>query len=133
YGKIASVFIPFCRQEPSHKTSGNAYSSQHDNHGGRVMFTVPGFSNKKEFIEGMIECGRVVFKAVTIILQEMLLNRQRLFEGGHSLLSNAMRQVCNFLRLHGNLKVVGTDLIGVGQGLRGSFVRDELRNARGRR
>ncbi len=73
------------------------------------MFTVPGFSRKKEFIKRMIECGRVVFKAVTVILQEMLLNRQCLFEGGQSLLSHVMRQICNLLRLHGNLKVVGTD------------------------
>src|ERR1700675_3664718 len=109
HGEIAPVFVPFRRQESCHQPSGDPYSPQHHDHGGRVMFAVPGFSYKKKFLEGRTERGRVSFKAVAIIFQEMLLDRQRLSEWGRGLLDDAMRQVCNLLRPHGNLKVMGTD------------------------
>ncbi len=97
YGEIAPVFIPFCGQEPCHKSSRNAYSSQHHNHGGRVMFTVTCFSRKKKFLERMTERGRIGFKAVAIILQEVLLDRQRSPKWGRGLLDDTMRQVCDLL------------------------------------
>ena len=61
------------------------------------MFTVPCFSGEKKFLERMIERSRVAFKAVAIILQEMLLDRQRFPEGGRGLLADAMRQVFDLL------------------------------------
>ena len=61
------------------------------------MFAVPGFACKKKFLERMTERGRVGFKAVAIIFQEMLLDRQRSFEWGRGLLADAMRQVCDLL------------------------------------
>ena len=97
YGEIASVFVPFRGQKPCHESSGNAYSSQHHDHGGRVMFTVPCFSCEKKFLERMTERGRVGFKAVAIILQEMLLDCQRSPKGGRGLLADAMRQVFDLL------------------------------------
>src|SRR6202795_5102169 len=97
HSEIGPVFIPFRSQEPCHKSGGNAYSSQHHDHGGRVMFTVPGFSSEKKFLERMTERGRVAFKAVAIILQEMLLDRQRSPERGRGLLADAMRQVLDQL------------------------------------
>ena len=109
HGEIAPIFVPFRGQEPCYESSGNTYRSQHHNHGGRVMLTVPDFSREKKFLERIIKRGRVGFKAVTIIFQEMLLDRQRLFEGGRGLLGNTMCQVCNLLQPQGNLKVVGTD------------------------
>jgi len=73
------------------------------------MFTVPGFSCEKKFLERMVERGRVGFEAVAVIFQEVLLDHLRLFEGSRGPLGDAMRQVCNLFRPHGNLKVVETD------------------------
>lgn len=97
YGEIAPICVPFRGQEPCHESSGNAYSSQHHDHGGCVMFTVPCFSREKKFLERMTERSRVALKAVAIILQEMLLDCQRFPEGGRGLLADAMRQVFDLL------------------------------------
>ena len=61
------------------------------------MFTVPCFSRKKKFLERMTERGRVGFKAVAVIFQEILPDRQRLPEWGRTLLADTMRQVCDLL------------------------------------
>src|SRR5262245_54421860 len=61
----------------------------------------------------------------------MLQDRLRLFEGGRGPLGDTMCQVCNLVQPHGNLKVVETDRVGVGQDRCSSFVRDELWNVRG--
>ena len=97
HGEIAPIFVPFRGQESCHQSSGNPYGPQHHDHSGCVMFAVPGFARKKKFLERMTERGRVGFKAVAIIFQEMLLDRQCLFEWGRGLLDDAMRQVCNLL------------------------------------
>src|SRR4029077_9314420 len=102
YSEIAPIFVPFRGQESCHESSGNAYSSQHHNHGSRVMFTIPCFSREKKFLKRMTECGCVSFKTIPIILQEMLLDRQRSLKWGRGLLADAIRQACDLLCSHGN-------------------------------
>src|SRR6185503_8868142 len=109
HGEIASVLVPFRGQEPCYQSSGNAHSSEHHNHRRCVMFTVPCFSRKKKFLQRMTQRSCVVFKTVSIVLQEMLLDRDRFPKRSHGLLTDTMCQIRHLLRPHWNLKVTGTD------------------------